>query len=269
MVDPSDPRLSAVSSAAMYGKGVFTTAAIAGGKTRFWKRHERRLKRDSAAIGLDASSTDLAGVEARLTELAGENGVSDGKARVTLLDRSGSYLWEAPGGDGLSVLIQVAPVIIETAPLELTLSPFAVNSTSPLAGIKSCNYLEPVLAAREAAGRGFDEAIRLNESGIVTSCCLANLFWISGETGSLRTPPLAAGCIPGTTREFLMETEEVEEVAFGLDSFLEDASSVFATSAVKGIAEVGSLEGDRKLNPIPDRLRFSLQAPGRSDNTRL
>jgi 4-amino-4-deoxychorismate lyase len=132
----------------------------------------------------------------------------------------------------------------------ITLSPHLINSTSPLAGLKSCNYLEHMMAFDETKSRGFDEAVRLNERGEVTSACMANVFWL--KDGSMFTPSLTTGCLAGTTREFVLENVPCEEVDGGID-IVRDADAMFLTSAGMGVINVAEFEGrgfDRVEHPI-------------------
>jgi branched-subunit amino acid aminotransferase/4-amino-4-deoxychorismate lyase len=118
------------------------------------------------------------------------------------------------------------------------ISPFAVNSRSPLAGVKSCSYLENLMAIEGAKACGFDEAIRLNERGEITSACMANLFWLKGD--QLFTPSLSTGCLSGTTREFVIENLDCREETADLDEMY-SADSLFLTSAGIGIMQVTKL----------------------------
>jgi branched-subunit amino acid aminotransferase/4-amino-4-deoxychorismate lyase len=130
--------------------------------------------------------------------------------------------------------------------LKVTLSPFLVNSTSPLAGIKSSNYLENIIAGEEARARGFSEAIRLNERGDVTCGAMSNVFWL--VDGRLQTPALSTGCLPGTTREFIMERLECEEAIAGPD-VLQMADAVFLASSGLGVRQVRTLDA-REFEPV-------------------
>lgn len=127
--------------------------------------------------------------------------------------------------------------------LKLTVSPFRINSQSPLAGVKSANYLENLLSLEEAKRRGFDEAVRLNEKDEVVSAATANIFWTRG--GEIFTPALAAGALRGTTRDFLLENFAVCQRRAALEE-LKSADEIFLTSAGIGVAKVGILES-RKL----------------------
>ena len=143
--------------------------------------------------------------------------------------------------------------------LRLMVSPFLVNSTSPLAGVKSCNYLENLLSLEEAKRRGFDEAIRLNEREEIVSASTANVFWIKNK--KIYTPALETGCLAGTTREFLSENIAVHEVKSQLNEIIE-ADEVFLTSAGIGVcpADFGNVE--KENNSMISTLKKVLDLEG-------
>lgn len=64
-------------------------------------------------------------------------------------------------------------------------------------------YLNSILAKREAAGTGYDEAIMLNTHGSVSEGSGENLFLV--RDGTITTPPVAAGILNGITRNSLMD----------------------------------------------------------------
>ena len=237
--------LPALSAAALYGKGVFTTLPIYDGtKDDWWYEHWLRLSRDARKLGLDISSLDLGEIALWIDELVRENRVGDGRARVTFFDEGPTGLWPAGLSSGTSVLITTDSRHRVSDYFKLTVSPFTLNSSSPLAGVKSCNYLEKILAKNEARARGFDECIQLNERGEVVSAAMANVFWLKGD--QLFTPSLATGCVPGTTRLMALEFTDCREVETGLAE-LQSADVIFLTSAGLGVVQVAELDG-RLLN---------------------
>ena len=129
--------------------------------------------------------------------------------------------------------------------LRLTISSFTINSRSPLAGIKSCNYLENLAALDDARKRGFYEAVRRNELGEIASACSTNLFWL--KNGKLFTPSLETGCLAGTTREFILENLKCEEVKAG-EAEIYTAENLFICSAGIGIVAVAALD-DKHFEP--------------------
>lgn len=228
----SEARLPAVSSAAFYGRGVFTTVAIKNKKPFLWEKHWRRLNDNAGKIGVDFSEFSESRVKNALAELVKKNDAENARARITFFDESSDGIWQFKTNRKTSVLITTADPRQMPEILHLAISPFLVNTTSPLAGVKSCNYLENLLALEEARRRGFDEAVRLNEKGEIVSAAMANLFWIKDKR--IYTPALETGCLAGTTREFLAENFAVLELAAGLDEIV-TADEIFLTSAGIGI----------------------------------
>ncbi len=230
------------SSAFLYGKGVFTTVAIQGGRPFLWEKHWRRISANAAAVNIDLSEQSESASLAALFEAISDTTI--GRARLTFSDESPAPIWSTKAEKKTSLSIIVAERRPISDHFKLTISPHRINTTSPLAGIKSCNYLEHLLAHEEATKRGSHEAIRLNERGDVASACMANVFW---ETdGRLFTPSLSTGCLPGITREFVLENIECEEVESGIQE-LGTADRIFLTSAGFGMVAVAEFDG-RKLD---------------------
>jgi branched-chain amino acid aminotransferase len=73
----------------------------------------------------------------------------------------------------------------------------------PMTAKAAANYANSILARLEAQSLGFHEAILLNSSGMVTEGTGENIFLVSD--GSIMTPPLSAGILPGITRESIID----------------------------------------------------------------
>lgn len=229
-------------AADLYGKGVFTTLAIVEGEPFLWETHWRRLNSNAAALRIDLFDHTEERVRDRLRDSIAESEVSIGRARIAFSDVSPSRIWS----DSREKKTRLSIIVAERRPIPenliLSISPHGINTTSPLVGIKSTNYLEHLLAYEEASKRGFHEGIRINELGKIASACMANVFW---ETkGKLYTPSLKTGCLPGTTRRYVLENIECEEVEKGIEE-LEIADRIFLTSAGLGVAAVAEFNGRR------------------------
>jgi len=238
--------LSAISYAALYGKGVFTSLAVYNAKPFFWEKHWQRLKENSRRLNIDLRDFDEQTVKNALARIIAQNNLETGRARITLFDESASKIWNFDAQNKTSLLITTGDFQNTKDAYRLTVSPFPVNSKSPLAGIKSCNYMENLLALEEAGKQGFDEAVRVNENGEIVSASTANIFWAKNE--KIFTPNTETGCLAGTTRAFLMENFAIEEKSAALDELLR-ADEVFLSSAgigVKGVENINekSFGGD-------------------------
>lgn len=247
-------KTSITSNAALYGSGIFTTISIYDRKPTHWEKHWKRLTSNAAIVGIDISEYTEAAVIQALETTIHESKIIDARARITLFDERPSGLWPSRESSEQKTSLQI--LIGEKRPLpelfKLTTSPFPINSLSPLAGVKSCNYLEQILSIDESKGRGFHEAIRINERGNVTSGSMSNIFWLKGER--LYTPSLATGCLAGTTREYVLENLDCEEVEAGLDE-LRSADAIYLTSAGLGIVQAAgfdSIRFKRSDHPMAD-----------------
>ena len=242
------------SNAFFYGKGVFTTAAVTGGDVLFAAKHLRRLRETAGKIGLELSAITDDEIGLAAAEKARE--IESGRIRITLADRSTAVRWQNEQTPQTGILLHLAAAAYHPPkPLRtLVLSPYQINTTSPLAGLKTCNYLEPLLAFDAACHAGADEAVRLNERGEVASACLANIFW---ETdGRLFTPSLRTGCVAGTMREAVLERTDCIETEADVE-VLEAADAIYLSSAGIGFVAVDEFNG-RSLNSrasIADVLR--------------
>ncbi len=242
----SDSKIAAVSSAAFYGRGIFTTVAIKDKKAFLWEKHWRRLNDNAGKIGIDLSSVSEDFLIDSIDELIEKNEVENGRARITFFDEGANRIWQFAAERKTSVLITTADQREVPENFRLTISPFRLNSASPLAGVKSCNYLENILALEEARRRRFDEAVRVNERGEIVSACMANIFWRAN--GKLFTPPFETGCLKGTTREFVVENENGIEIKANLET-MKTADEIFLTSAGLGICKVSEFDqSDSKLD---------------------
>jgi branched-chain amino acid aminotransferase len=227
----------------LYGKGIFTTVAIRDKTPIFFQRHWNRLVNNASGLRMDLHDFSAPLLLDILRERITYGTTAEGRARITFLDRSSNERWPSAGNDsGIHMSIILSPLSPEQKIVHLQLSPFTLNSRSPLAGMKTTNYLEHLLACEYAQEQGYSEAVRLNERGEIASACMANLFWLKG--GKLFTPSLRTGCLPGTTREYILENLDCTEVEAPL-SELEAAEAIFLTSAGLGVKSAASFNGKR------------------------
>ncbi len=234
----SEANISAISASVLHGKGVFTTLAIRDSTPFLWEKHWIRLNNHAQRLYIDTSGFEESAVLKSLKELLDLNQVSNARCRLSFFDGGSSPVWPSGINSNAILLIQTADPKEIKQNTRITISSIIVNSTSPLAGIKSVNYLDNILALKEAEKQQFDEAIRINQRNEVVSACMANVFWLKGKT--LFTPSLKTGCLAGTIRAFLLERRQIFEVEKGVES-LEDADLIFLTSSGIGIVQVGSL----------------------------
>jgi branched-subunit amino acid aminotransferase/4-amino-4-deoxychorismate lyase len=263
MVEATKARVAPVSSAMLYGRGVFTTLAINNSQPFLWSKHWQRLASHAKKLDVDYTGCTEKSVADALAKLIAVNSVKEGRARVILLARSGRDIWKTkmPGATKTDLLIMTGePQRVSPNGLSLAVSPFRVNTFSPLSGIKSLNYLDHVLSWEEAQGRDFDEAVVLNERGEIVSATTANLFW--AKDGTLHTPALTTGALAGITRDRVIEiaTKHFIPLLEGIYEMgdLTDADEIFLTSSSLGVAPVTTFDF-RRYAIEPDRLTATIR----------
>ncbi len=114
----------------------------------------------------------------------------------------------------------------------------------PATAKASGQYLNSQLAKMEALKHGYDEAILLNEAGLVADGSGENVFAVM--KGKLYTPPISASCLPGITRHAVMDMAET----IGIQTIERDltraelyfADEVFLTGTAAEVTPVASLD---------------------------
>ena len=247
MLEATKARVAPVSSAMLYGRGVFTTVAIYNSKPFLWPEHWRRLSNHAERLSVETAGLNERNVGEALRKLVSVNQVQGGRARVILLARSGRDVWRTKkeGARKTDLLIMTGEAQrVPAAGMSLAVSPYRMNTMSPLTGIRSLNYLEQILSWEEAQTRDFDEAVMLNERGEIVSATMANIFWF--KDGTLHTPALSTAAIAGITRAAVIQIAEklfipVIEGVYELAD-LADADEIFLTSASVGVAQVTTFD---------------------------
>jgi branched-chain amino acid aminotransferase len=118
--------------------------------------------------------------------------------------------------------------------------------TPPMAKICG-NYVNSVLAKREAAKNGYDEAIMLNAQGKVSEGTGENIFL--AMRGKLYTPPIGSSILDGITRNTVIELAKeygIETVEREIGrSELYTADEIFLTGTAAGVVPVLSVDKRR------------------------
>jgi branched-subunit amino acid aminotransferase/4-amino-4-deoxychorismate lyase len=249
------PKVRGIDAVSLYGRGVFTTLAIHHRRPFLWPEHWARLLEHAARAGVDTSQLKEETVSDSLAKLIEANKVLEGRARVMLLATSENGLWKVKGSPLRNTDLVIVTGDLSHASeegLALTVSPYRVNTLSPLTGIKSVNYLDHMLSWEEARSRDFDEAVTLNERGEVVSTTLANIFWVTN--GTVHTPALQTGALAGTTRARVIELAAelsipLIEGVYEL-SDLGDADEIFLTSSGQGVGIVTTFDFHRYTVPV-------------------
>ena len=126
----------------------------------------------------------------------------------------------------------------------------------------SGQYVNSILAKREAVMAGYDEAILLDISGFVAEASGENIFCV-GRHGTVRTPSLSSPILRGITRETVIALlkdagRKVEEVSFTRDA-LYIAGEVFFTGTAAEVTPVREVDNRKVGEGKPGEITKSIQ----------
>lgn len=111
------------------------------------------------------------------------------------------------------------------------------------------NYINSILAKREAQRDGYDEAVMLDTDGYVSEASGENIFIV--RHGKLKTPPLTS-ILEGITRASIMEIAEDKGISVVEDRFTRDelyiADEIFLCGTAAEITPIREVDG-RKIGP--------------------
>lgn len=239
------------------GWGVFSTLRVIDGVLFAYELHWERMRRDARALRVPFPA-DPEYVRTRLLRLVRANNALNATLRVVVVRNRGG-IWQGPADREFDLIALTADLKDWGGGVNLALHAQARHAASQFRGVKMLSWALNLALLEQAQEAGFDEVILLNERGEVSECTSANIFIAQGN--QVWTPPLVSGCLPGITREVLLETVRVEGIPLGERTLyqedLERASEVFVTSTTRDLLPVLSIE-HRQLHHTGD-VRVRLQ----------
>jgi len=228
LVDPEQPVFRADDEAVLRGAVAFETMRSYAGRPFLLDRHLARFRGSLAALALPPAD----GVE-EVLELAVGVAPPD---HVLRLYRSSFTL---------AATVAELPANLEQLRAR-GLALRTVDAGSPpglISHAKATSYAAPFAATRIAQAEGADDAV-LVSGGRVLDAPTANVWARLG--GTLCTPPLGAGVLPGVTRSLLLELADAQECELAVGD-LYAAEELFITSSIREVMPVTSIDG----RPVP------------------
>ena len=214
-----------------FGLGAFETIGIEQGIPILLDKHLKRLER--AADFLKLGSLSERGITARKIEKY----LEEQKMRTEVQKEFGNLEHCA-----LKIMLPKENMVYSLRANHYTpekyekgffidISAVKRNETSPLVYHKTMNYGDCILEKRNATAAGMDERLFLNTKEQVSEGTVSNVFFV------ICTPQVSCGLLPGILREYLCETEDVEET----DIYVQDLKryqECFVTNSLMGIMPV-------------------------------
>ncbi len=244
----------------LYGDGIYETLRAYKGVVFRFREHIGRLFRSASMIGL-AVPMSPEGIERAVYSTMEANGQKDAVIRITVS--------RGPGPVGLDPALCPGPTFVIISSDFRRYPPryyrkgvgiAVVNTRRNFRGaldpkIKSLNFLNNILAKREAIDRGAYEAVMLNYRGYIAEGTVTNVFFV--KDGILCTPSVDVGILDGITRGLIIDIAgdvgiEVSEGRFRKEA-LYNAQEVFISNTTMEVMPVAEVD-DTKIADSPGRL---------------
>lgn len=265
VVPRAEAKVSAFDAGLLHGASAFTTMLARAGKVFRLPRHLHRLMNTVEVLDLRTDATGEK-LEQAVYELLRTNELSDARIRITLTPGAVGRLGEGAETQPPTTLITAEPLPEKPHQwyengIAVVIAPFRQLAGDPAFGFKTGCYLPRVLARKEAAAKGFDEALWFTTENLLAEACFCNVFLVC--EGEVRTPPLGTPVLPGVVREAVIELCESMDIPHDADAPLTihdvlGSEEIFLTGSVSGIRPVVRVEkhtvGDEKPGPVTRKL---------------
>lgn len=244
----------------LLGEGLFETLPVIDGRAIWLSEHIERLAQAAQCLSLPFDRPSAEQDIQTLSNLAPEG---RGIIRLSLTGGSGGRGLlppTEPAPHRIASLMAYPPTMAYDS-VTLITSSIRRNEHSPASRIKSLNYLDNILAAKEAEEKRHDDALMLNSKGFVCCSTIGNIFTVIGN--EIITPPISDGVLPGIVRQKLLD--HTPEIGLSIQEYsltyedIKKADGLFLTNSLRLLRKVTHLDehsyDQTQLNPVTDQCR--------------
>ena len=234
---------------AQYGDGLFETVAIRHGEPRFWSSHVERLSVgcERLDIAVPSGASLLADLQAAIATSAVDSDYA--LAKIIVTSGSSPRGYQRPAG--LQAAVRIGIFASQPYSSELyrdgvraLLCHNRVASQPGLAGIKTLNRLDQVLARAEWNDPSITEGLMLDTDDRLICGTMSNVF--IGKKNSISTPAITRCGVSGVMRRHVLSMLEREEIACEVRDIDVDelyaADEVFITNSQIGVLPVRCID---------------------------
>lgn len=244
-----EARISVFDHGVLYGNGLFETMRAYQGSIFRLKQHLHRLFQSLECLAYPLSCSP-ASLEKDIYETLKANRTPDAAVRVTVTRGEGDPVPD-PDTCGAPTVIIITRPYQPPAPalygrgFSATMVRMRQCPSLPAVAMKTCSFINLMIARKEAKASGCNEGIVVNTDGFITECTVSNIFMVHGDR--LETPSRETGLLPGITREAVLELAphlrlQVEEGTFTPDHLL-SADEAFVTNSLIEIMPLVNVDG--------------------------
>ena len=234
----SDASINIKDRGLLLGDGIFETILYKNKNIFFSKLHFSRLKKSSKIFFIEFSYKESF-LNKIIQNLIKKNKLENNTLSIRITITRGK------SNRGIDIEFTQKPSLIITLtkiendltmkPLKLNIAKIRRNETSLISQNKTLNYLDNIIAKKEAQNNKFDDALFLNSKNNVCCASTSNIYYL--QNGKFYTPPLNDGVLNGIIREKLIAKKKVAVKSITLNN-LRNCKEIFVTNSIFGVRPV-------------------------------
>jgi D-alanine transaminase len=185
-----------------FGDGVYEVLRSYNGRIFALEDHLKRFSNSLTAIGI--KTVDINDVRNRVLEAFGKAGIAEARIYFHISRGSAprSHNWAADIKPNFFLTVTALGDDSKAKADGIAVSTFP-DWRWRRCDIKSLNLLANVLARQDAAEKNCDEAILVDQNGLITEGAGSSFFAVL--QGTLRTAPLTSNILPSITRDYVLQ----------------------------------------------------------------
>lgn len=245
--EDSKAKLSINNRGFAYGDAVFETIKVNNNKPVFWEAHYFRLMASMRILRMEIPMNFTPEfLETQIQDLVSSmpsKSISN-RVKLTVFRNTGGYY--TPNSNDVSYIISVSELESDLYQIsddhyEIELFKDYLVSPNLLSTLKTNNKAVNVVGSIFAKENNYHNCLLLNTNKSIIEALNGNVFLVQGN--SIKTPPLADGCLKGIVREQLIEiitkSPDYDLIEASVSPFeLQKADEIFITNVIQGIVPV-------------------------------
>lgn len=247
-----------------FGDGVFESIRFAFGKALWMDYHWERLLAGMQLLGLNIPDNWDAGYfENQILLCCQANEFQQARVRLSVYRQDGGLY--VPENNFAAFLMEASPIAdplygLNAKGLLIDIYTRIAKPYNVLSGLKTHNALLYILAAQHARAKNLDDALILNDSGLIAEATSSNIFLV--KEGKLYTPGLDEACVNGVMRRVIMKIAAenkipVYDCSLSTDDLLQ-ADEIFLTNAISGLRWVLGFKQKRFFHQMSNKINTLL-----------
>ncbi|MFZ8932854.1 MAG: branched-chain-amino-acid transaminase [Bacteriovoracaceae bacterium] len=260
-----EAKISVLDRGFLYGDSVYEVIRTYNGIPFLLDDHLKRLWHSASKIGLEIDHSPeqiTQEINKTLAELEDDNAY----IRVVVTRGEGPITLDPTTSEKNNLVVIVKP--LPPNPKEwyskgvsvIIANVLRVDRQAVDPNIKSGNYLNNIMAVREAKNQGAFDAIMLNNDGFVTEGSTHNIWMVKNNT--LYTPPLKAGILEGITRKAVLLLASQNKIPIEQKNItpneLINADEAFLTATTKEIVPITEIDNSYVKDGTPGQVTRKL-----------